>query len=155
MPITYLSGDPLLTRAQVLAFGHNARGRTEVGTLETELHHRYPAAFATYSKQCRNGGISAGQMWIWRESQPMLGFMVVRASSVGATRLRYVESIALTLARDFRRDHIHSLAIALPASHEEWPHLKPVLDHWLGHSALPVFVYQQYLPGVQAEPDLP
>ena len=154
MPVTYVSGDPLLTSAQVLAFGHNARARSEMGDLETALFTRYPPAFATYSKLCHAGRISAGQFWIWRESQPMLGFMVVRASSVGATRVRYVESIALTLARDFQRENIQSIAIAPLGSREEWPSLRTALDQWLSHSSLPCFVYEQYLPGVRAEPEL-
>lgn len=151
MPITYLAGDPLLTGAQVLAFGHNARGRAELGALETELLQRYPAAFAAYGKQCRSGRIKAGQLWLWHESQPVLGFMVVRESSVGATRVRFVEAVALNLARDYAREGIRSIAIAPPGSREEWPNLKPVLEHWLGRAALPCYVYEQYLPGVQAE----
>jgi len=150
MPITYLSGDPWLTGAQLLAFGHNARGRSELGALETQLFTRYPAAFASYRKRCHSGRIKAGEMWVWRESQPMLGFMVVRAAPVGATRLRYVEAIALTLARDYQRDGIRSVAIAPLGSREEWPHLRPLLDYWLGRSSLPCFVYEHYLPGVQA-----
>lgn len=151
MPITYLAGDPLLTGAQILTFGHNVRGRTELGALETELLNRYPAAFASYSKQCRSGRIKTGQLWIWRESQPMLGFMVVRESSVGATRVRFVEAVALNLARDYQRENIHSIAIAPPGSRDEWPNLKPVLEHWLSRAALPCYVYEQYLPGVRAE----
>ena len=69
MPITYVSGDPLLTRAQSLAFGHNAKGRSELGALEIILLHHYPAAFATYGKNCRSGRIKAGGLWTWRESQ--------------------------------------------------------------------------------------
>ena len=45
MPVSYVSGDPLLTCAQVLAFGHNARGRTEPGEFDTALMSRCPAAF--------------------------------------------------------------------------------------------------------------
>lgn len=151
MPVTYVSGDPLLTKAQVLAFGHNVRGRAELDTLTTALQTRYPAAFATYGKYCRSERLKAGQMWLWRESQPMLGFMVVRASSVGATRMRYVESVALTLARDYQRENIHSIAIAPLGSPEEWPHLQPVLDYWLGCSSLPCVIYQQVIPGQPAE----
>ena len=153
MSITYVSGDPLLTSAQVLAFGHNARGRSEMGDLETALFTRYPAAFSTYSRRCHSGRLGAGEMWIWRESQPMLGFMVVRATSVGATRVRYVEAIALTLARDFQRENIRSIAIAPLGSREEWPDLRSVLDHWLSRSSLSCVVYEQYLTGVQAESD--
>lgn len=151
MPITYLNGDPLLTDAEILAFGHNAQGRAELGALETLLYTRHPAAFATYSKRCRSGRIQAGQFWLWNESRPRLAFLAVRASPVGATRVRYVEQIALTLARDYQREGIRSIAFAPLGSREEWPHLKPILDYWLARASLPCFVYEQYLPGVQAE----
>ncbi len=151
MPVTYVSADPLLTHAQVLAFGHNARGRPQLGTLEVLLLNRYPAAFATYSKRCRAEKIKSGTLWLWRETQPYLGFMVVRDSSVGATRLRYVENIVLTLARDFRRESITSLAIAPFWDSLEWTTFKPIFDYWLGNSALPCVVYEQYVAGVKGE----
>jgi hypothetical protein len=151
MPITYVSGDPLLTRAQVLAFGHNVRARTEVGALETQLLHQYPAAFATYGKQCRSQRVKTGTFWVWRESRPQLAFLVVRESSVGATRVRFVESALMTLARDYRLHNITSLALARIGDREEWPMLKPVVDYWLKGSPLPVMVYEDYQPGVMGE----
>jgi hypothetical protein len=81
----------------------------------------------------------------------MLGFMVVRESSVGATRLRHVQAVMLTLARDFRREGITNLAIAPLGNHYEWPEIKLVIDTWLGDLPLPVVVYDGYLPGVQAD----
>ncbi len=151
MPLSFVTGDPLLTHCQILAFGHNAKGRTELGHLETVLHNLYPAAFATYGKQCRNDRIKTGTMWVWREGQPALGFMTVRESAVGATRLRYVESVLLTLVRDYRLQNIHSIAIAPLGSSEEWPALKPVLTYWLNQCPFPCVVYEQYLPGIAAE----
>jgi hypothetical protein len=151
MTITYVHGDPLLTQAQILAFGYNALGRSEVGPLETELHNRYPAAFATFSKQCRAQRIKAGQLWLWHESQPKLGFMVVRESAVGATRLRYVDALALLLARDYQRDNIQNIAIAPLGDPAEWLYIKPVLEQWLKPSSLPCTIYESYCPGVAAE----
>jgi hypothetical protein len=154
MPLTYVTGDPLLTRSQVLAFGHNLKGRTEVGAFETLLLDLYPAAFATYGKLCRNGRVKAGGFWVWRESAPQLAFMVVRESSVGATRVRFVESVVMTLARDYRLHSINSLALIRPGDGEEWPAIKPVVDYWLKPCPLPVVVYEAYAPGVQAEDGL-
>ncbi len=154
MPLTYVTGDPLLTRAQALAFGHNARGRIAVGALETRLLDLYPAAFATYGKQCHNGRIKAGAFWVWRESMPHLAFMVVRESSVGATRVRYVESVVMTLARDYHLYSINSLALVRPGDREEWAAIKPVLDYWLKSCPLPVVVYEAYAPGVWAEENI-
>jgi hypothetical protein len=151
MPITYVSGDLLLTRAQTLAFGHNAKGRSELGALETLLLDHQPAAFATYAKNCRSKRLKPGTFWIWRESQPFLAFLVIRETSVGATRLRFVESALMTLARDYRLHSLTSLAIAPLASSLEWTALRPVVDYWLHACPLPVTVYEQYIPGVDAE----
>ena len=151
MTITYVSGDPLLTQAQTLAFGHNAKGRSELGALETVLLHHYPAAFATYGKNCRSGRIKPGTFWTWRESKPFLTFLVVRESSVGATRMRFVESAIMTLARDYRLYNLTSVAIAPLTSDLEWKALKPVVDYWLRASPLPVTIYERYEAGVAAE----
>jgi hypothetical protein len=154
MPITDVSGDPTLTRAQVLAIGTNARGRQETDPLASLLHQRYPTAFSAYQRRARKGLAPGGSIFIWRETTPGLLFMTCRQSPVGATRLRYVENIALTLARDYRREGLTSLAIAPLGRPEEWPEIQSVLQRWLDKSALPVVLYTAYQPGVQAEEGL-
>jgi hypothetical protein len=150
MTFLYVSGDPLLTRAQFLAFGHNARGRTELGNLETELLNRYPAPFSVFRRQCKTGRVETGTFWLWHESTPSLAFLVIRESSVGATRLRYVQSALLALARDYSLESIHSIAIA-PLGHlQEWPEILRLLESWLNPLPIPIIVYQTYLPGIQA-----
>jgi hypothetical protein len=119
--LTILSGDPLLTHAQTLAFGTNARGRGETEALHTSLAYRYPAAFAAYGKQARAGRVKPGQFWIWRESRPNRLFMAVRDTPFSITRVRYVETVALTLARDYQLHTVDSLAIAPLGLPHEWP----------------------------------
>src|SRR5688572_5602376 len=118
--ITYVSGDPLLTDAQTLAFGYNARGRPEVTPLHTVLLDKFPPAFASFARQCRAGRVKPGQFWLWTESQPRLLFLAVRESPVGMTRIRYVESVALTLARDYPLYNLTSLALIPPGTPHEW-----------------------------------
>jgi len=154
MPLITVSGDPLLTRAQCLMIGHNAKGRTELGTLETQLLNRYPAAFASYTRLCKQQRLQSGGLWTWRDSQPTLLFAIVRASSVGATRIRYVQSIVMRLARDYRMEGIKSLAIAPLGNPTEWPEVKSVVTYWLRESKLPVVIYERYLPSVQAEENI-
>lgn len=142
MPIAYVTGDPLLTETQTLAFGHNAKARSELGTLEVRLFNQYPAAFATYRKQCSNGRIKPGMVWMWRESKPHLAFLVVRESSVGATRTRFVESAVMTLARDYHLYNLTSLALVPLGDAFEWVGLKPVVEYWLKGSPLDVRIYE-------------
>lgn len=141
MSIHFLTGDPLTTSAQVLAFGHNARGRTELGNIETRLMHTYPPAFAMYQRQCRARRIRAGNIWLWRENTPHLMFMVVRDSSVGATRLRYVQAIAMQIAREYPLWGIKSLAIAPLGNRYEWAEIRHVLKTWLDKITLDVVIY--------------
>jgi hypothetical protein len=154
MPLTFVTGDPLLTRAHFLAFGHNAGGRTETGTFEMALMHRYPAPFSTYQRRCRQGKHKTGTCWLWYDSQPGLIFLTVRESSVGATRLRYVQSVLMDIARDYALHGIRSLAVMLPGSAFERGEIHLLFDTWLSNISLRVVVYTDYLPGVQADEKL-
>lgn len=151
MPLTYVTGDPLLTKQPLLAFGSNAAGRTETSPLASALRTRYPAAFASYDKLCRQGRIEAGVLWFWRESKPALAFMVVRESSVSATRLRYVDSVIMALARDYRLDNIHGVAIAPLGADHEAASIQEIITRWLTKPALPVVAYTSYEQGAAGE----
>ncbi|MFN8371506.1 MAG: hypothetical protein U0694_01315 [Anaerolineae bacterium] len=154
MSVIFVSGDPLLTSAQTLAFGYNAEGKTEVGALGIALLTRYPAAFSSFTRQSRSGKIKAGDYWIWRDSKPHLMFLAIRQTAVGAARLRFVESIMMTIARDHRLELLNSLAIAPLSDSSDWTAMKPLINHWLGNIGLPIVVYDHYRPGVRAEEKL-
>jgi hypothetical protein len=151
MALTFVSGDPLLTRAHFLAFGHNARGRTETGSFDMALMQHYPAPFSTYQRRCRQDKHKAGTLWLWYESNPGLAFLTVRESSVGATRLRYVQAVLMNIARDYRLHGLQTLAIAPLGSAFERAEINLLCETWLTKIALPVVVYTDYLPGIQAE----
>ena len=131
----------MLTTAKTLAFGFNAQGRVEVSPLETRLYDAYPAAFAGFRKQCHGGRIKPGMLWLWPEVQQSLLFMVVRESSVGMTRVRYVENALMTMARDYPLYGLTSVALAPLGSGEEWELLRPVVRYWLEPSPLDVTIY--------------
>jgi hypothetical protein len=151
MPLTYVSGDPLLTHCQTLGFGHNAAGRTEVGALATALLYRYPAAFAAYGRQCRGGKVKAGDVWLWPEGKQQLGFLAIRATAVGTTRMRYLEAALMTLARDYHLYGIRSLALADLSGELDWMAVKDITERWFAKSKLAVVVYEHYAPGVEGE----
>lgn len=145
----HVSGDPLLTTQPILAFGINAAARFETTPLYTELYNRYPAAFASFRK--RRKAFKPGMIFLWQESTPALAMLIIRETAVSAARLRYVDSCMMTLARDYRLMGIPALALApLGAAHERAT-IALVIERWLGKSALPVVVYGEYTPGVQAD----
>ena len=85
--------------------------------------------------------IKPGMLWMWREEKLNLMFLVVRESSVGMTRMRFVENIMMTIARDYTLYGLTSLAIAPLGSRDEWVLLRPVVEYWLKMCPLPISVY--------------
>lgn len=151
MPLYHVTGDPMLTQAQALAFGHNAKGRTEMGDLEMRLMRKYPAAFSTYTRKAKRGKHPVGTFYKWEDAQPQLLFLAVRASSVGATRLRYIQSILISIARDYKLYNLQSLAIAPLGNSYEYAEISPLYDMWLRNLTLPIAVYDAYHPDVRAD----
>ena len=150
LSITFVAGDIFLSSAQVIALGHNARGRQENNALTIELAYRYPAAFATYRKQIRAGRLHPGDYWMWREASPWLAMLIVRNAGVSATRTRHVEEVVQKLARDWQREGLTSLAIIRFGDTGEWPAIRAVLAYWLDTITLPVVVYETHQPGIRA-----
>lgn len=151
MPLNFAPGDPTLSQADMLAFGHNARGRTELGALETHLMQQYAPAFSAYTRRARQGKQKPGTWWLWTETRPKLAFLTIRDSSVGATRLRYVQSVLMTLARDYPMYQVQSLAIAPLGNSYERDEINKLAAQWLAGLTLPITLYTAYIPGVEVD----
>lgn len=150
MPYELVSGDPLLTRAAVLAVGHNARGRTENTPLAMRLMRAYPAAFSTYQRRARQGRQPAGDLYLWSQSNPSLLFVTVRNSSVSATRLRHVQQVFVQIARDHRLYNLSSLAIAPLGRPQEQRDILRMAAPWLRNIKIPVLIYTDDQPDIIA-----
>lgn len=142
MPLLYTDTDFLQSPAQVLAFGHNARGKPELGDLETRLFHAFPSAFASCQRQARRGMLRGGSIWWWDMTDRRLAFCIIRDSSVGATRLRYVQNVLLTLVREYSLLNIHSVAIAPLGSPQERPEIEKLLASWLQNAPFEAWVHR-------------
>lgn len=151
MPLLSVTGDPTLTQADALAFCHNARGQTELAPVTQALMQRYPVAFTTYGRRARQGQLKPGTFWVYGDVRPKLLFMVLKESAVGVPRLRYVQAVMLSFARDHARYAWRHLALAAPGTPEDWPEIQRILATWLAPSALPVIVYERYHPGIRAD----
>lgn len=154
MSLTFVKGDPLLTKAAVLAIGHNAKGRTEMDDFSMTMMRQYPAGFSTYLRQARKGRQKGGELFAWSQSNPHLLFLTVRDSSVGATRLRYVQKALITIARDYTLYNMPSLAIAPLGNRYERNEIESLYYTWLKNISLPVVVYVDYEAGVEADEGL-
>lgn len=154
MPIQFVSGDPLLTQCQTLAIGHNRLGRTENTPLSMQMMHQYPVAYANYERQCKKQAQASGTLFLWTQSRPQILFLTVRDSSVGATRLRHVQSCLMTLARDYLRYNIRSLALAPLGDNDTQADIQQLLLTYFEKSKLQVVTYQNYQAGIKADESL-
>jgi hypothetical protein len=142
MPLLYTDADFLQSPAQVLAFGHNARARPELGELETRLFYAFPSAFAAYQRQARRGTLQGGSIWWWHQPDCRLAFLIVRDSSVGATRLRHVQNVLLSLMREHSLLNLQSIAIAPLGSPQERPEIDRLLEVWLQPAPFHVWLHR-------------
>lgn len=143
MPVEYISGNPLLTDCQTLAIGHNRMGRTENDPLSTALRQKFPVAYASYERRCKQNRQASGNIYLWTQSKPQILFLTVRDSSVGASRLRHVQSCLMTIVRDYRLYNIESLVIAPIVSKQEWADIKALFTTWFSKCDLSVTVYEE------------
>lgn len=154
MPLITVSGDPLLTDCQVIAFGYNARGQSESRDEQIRLYQTYPAMFSVFRRQARKGKIKSGTVWQWNETSPNFALWVTRESPFGATRIRYVQSIVMNFVRDYQLYDIRSLALIRPGTPIEYEELYPILEQWLNPLPIPIVLYETYEAGVKADESL-
>ncbi len=151
MPMITVSGDPLLTECQVLAFGYNARGQSESRAEQIYLSQTFPAMFSVFRRQTRKGKLKAGDVWQWNETTPSFSIWIVRQSAYGATRIRYVQSIAMNFVRDYQLYNIQSLAIIRVGTLLEYEEFEPIFKQWLDPLPIPIVIYDGYEAGVKAD----
>lgn len=138
MPLSVLSADPLQTDAHVLVIGINSQGGVEVNPLETRLRDRFPVFFSDY----RRAKPALGELYLFRESTPLLLGMVIRESAASITRPRHVEQALLNLTQSWQREGFQSLAIAPFCPDPEWTSLKSLLYQYLDGLPIPVTIIE-------------
>ncbi|MCD4685378.1 MAG: hypothetical protein K8S97_05540 [Anaerolineae bacterium] len=153
MPHTFVQGDILLTRAGAIAVGIDAAGRLGTDPIYTTIRDRYPVFVSECQRHGRADALLPGSLWVWREGTPWIIALVVRETPQGATRLRYVEAALLKLMQQWEQEQLSSVALLRLSTDEEWPQLRNVVGHYLDLMQREIVVYDQYLPGVDAEAD--
>lgn len=141
MPVTLVTGDILRDRADALLIGMNAAGRIESTAFFTRLADAFPAALAGLRRAAAAGQIQPGMLWLWQAGRPMLGFLIVRETPVGAARPRYVEAAVRQFTRVYRLEGIASAAVGAPGAAHEWEEHRAIIERWLGPLPIPIAVY--------------
>ncbi|MCP3919873.1 MAG: macro domain-containing protein [bacterium] len=158
--LTEVSGDILLSKAQVIAHGVAPQDHFDSG-LALSLRERFPTMYKDFRHYCKVGNPRAGETWTWG------GTGGVRVTSLftqdpprtqnakpGAATFHNVNHSLKEFAKEVKREGYKSIALprlATGVGKLPWEEVKPLLKRHLGELGVPVIVYSEFHSGVEAD----
>lgn len=154
-----VSGDILLTNAQVIAHGVAPNDSFHQG-LALQLREQWPALYKDFRHYCQTQHPKAGEIWSWMGAS---GKRIVNlftqdaayehGSKPGKATTHNVshalrELHKLTLAEKFTSIALPRLATGVGGL--EWDEVKPLVEQHLGSLNVPIVVYTTYHAGQKA-----
>ncbi len=157
--IQQVSGDILLSKAQVIAHGVAPKDPMNQG-LALSLHEKYPAMHKDFHHWCVQHNGQSGDAWMWGSTD---GVRVVNlltqegstghAAHPGRASLKHVRDSLKALAKMARKESFKSIALprlATGVGGLEWREVLPVIEEQLGDLGIPVVVYSEFHAGKSA-----
>jgi O-acetyl-ADP-ribose deacetylase (regulator of RNase III) len=155
-----VSGDILLTRAQVIAHGVAANDPMNQG-LALSLHEAYPAMHKDYHHWCKSQHPKEGSAWMWGGAENVRVVNLItqeggylQGAKPGRATIKYVNDALKALAKLAKKEKFSSIALprlATGVGGLDWEDVKPVMMQRLGELDMPVYVYAEYRAGQQAD----
>ena len=155
-----VEGDILLTRAQAIAHGVAPMDPMNQG-LAKALHEKYPAMHKDFHHWCHQQHPKPGEAWMWGGPD---GVRIINlltqdggyghGARPGKATVTNVNHALRALRKIVSKEGITSLALprlATGVGGLEWDEVKPLIENQLGDLEIPVYLYETYRPGVQAE----
>ena len=154
-----VSGDILLTNAQVIAHGVAPNDSFHQG-LALQLREQWPALYKDFRHYCQTQHPKAGEVWTWMGAS---GKRIVNlftqdaayehGSKPGKATTHNVghalrELHKLALAENFTSIALPRLATGVGGL--EWDEVKPLVEQHLGSVNVPIVVYTTYHAGQKA-----
>ncbi len=158
-----VSGDILLTHAQVIAHGVAPNDPFHQG-LALQLREQWPALYKDFRHYCQTQHPQAGSLWTWMGAS---GKRIVclftqdgayeHGAKPGKASVHHVGHALRELHKLAATEGFTSIALprlATGVGGLEWPEVQPLLAQHLGSLDLPVIVYTTYHAGQQASEPL-
>lgn len=162
--IHFVTGDILLSRAQVLAHGV-APNDPMIHGLALALRERFPALHKDYHHWCSQQHPKPGSAWLWGAPGGVRIVNLVTqeggysGAGPGRATLHHVREALRGLAKMADTEGFQSIALPRLATGMgglEWSEVLPVVEDRLNGIGIPVYVYTDYRPGrVAHEPQVP
>jgi len=162
--IQYVTGDILLSQAQVIAHGIAPQEHFDHG-LALALRERWPSMARDYRHAQRGQHLDAGTVWSWAgvdsdgSTRTILNLLTQKmvgegpAARPGKATLETVNHALKALARYASSTSVTSIALprlATGVGGMDWADVKPLVEQHLDPLGIPVIVYETYHQGVAA-----
>ncbi|MGE0115266.1 MAG: macro domain-containing protein [Steroidobacteraceae bacterium] len=158
--IQQVSGDILLSKAQVIAHGVAPKDPMNQG-LALSLHQKFPAMHKDFHHWCAQHNGQPGEAWMWGSTN---GVRIVNlltqegsnghAAHPGRATIKHVRDSLRVLAKMVKKEAFTSIALprlATGVGGLEWRDVLPVIEEQLGELGIPVVVYSEFHAGQQAK----
>lgn len=161
--IHHVSGDILLTRAQVIAHGVSPNDPMTQG-LALALRNKYPAMHKDFHHWCSQTHPAPGAVWMWGGAD---GVRIVNlltqeggyghGARPGRATTKHVRDALRELAKLAVAEAFTSIAlprVATGVGGLDWDDVRPVIEERLGALQIPVIVYSEFKPEQRAQEPL-
>ena len=155
-----VSGDILLTRAQVIAHGVAPNDPMNQG-LALSLHEKHPAMHKDFHHWCHQNHPKPGSAWVWGGSS---GVRIVNlitqdggyghGAKPGKATAKHVRDSLKELSKIIKKESFTSVALpklATGVGGLEWDVVKPIIEEKLGDLDIPVYLYTDFHANQEAK----
>lgn len=161
--IKHVTGDILLTDAQVIAHGVAPHDHFNQG-LALALRENFPAMAKDFRHYCHQDNPKPGNAWMWpsAEGKIIVNLMTQEAPAdnnahPGKATTSNVSHALKALREIVEKEEIASLAlpkIATGVGGLDWNEVEPLIEQHLGDLEIPVFIYTTFAKGEKAAENL-
>ncbi|HNQ92296.1 MAG TPA: macro domain-containing protein [Alphaproteobacteria bacterium] len=160
--ITKVSGDILLTDAQVIAHGVAPDDHFNHG-LALQLREHFPAMVKDFRSWCHQTHPKSGHAWLWASPEHVIINLMTQEkahdhnANPGPASHHNVDHALKELAKLAQKENLKSIALprlATGVGSMDWAEVEPLIEKHLGNLDISVIIYETYVQGQKAAENL-
>jgi O-acetyl-ADP-ribose deacetylase (regulator of RNase III) len=156
----FVSGDILLTKAPAIAHGVAPNDHFDSG-LAMSLRQEWPAMYKDFRHYCHTRECKSGSLWAWvgADGTRIINLLTQNPppshnQRPGPASATHVGHALHALSAFIDKEKITALALprlATGVGRMDWADVKPLIERHLGPIEIPIYVYETFHAGQQAD----